>query len=441
MLILIGALIIDTITSNIYDFISREVDSSWGLAFFISVSAIILVVGLILLLGPLKKQSEHLRTTNSAFNKVYELTVIVQLLIIAIFLFTVIQMVSTSQYFTPLLIISSVVSSIPFYISLGLLACRFFSWYRSSKQNTIVFLYGVAIAFMLIGSTALDTGVAGVFLNAPVMKKSSSVQFQDDLSIDNSSHLTTDISGNLLNAAVILLITSFLLLWVVSAVLLYRYSRRLGKSTAYWMVIFLPPVFVLIGQVHTLIGIPNANFTFYEQDGVLFRVLTVLATIAGGMLFGVSFLALARGIRQIRQSIVADFLDISGYGVAMLFLPIIANILFIPYPPFGMATGASLGLASFVFYVGLYSSAISISEDAKLLKSIRRAAVKELKLLDSIGRAQMNALLEDKVADLVKEHHDKVVGEVGVQPSLSEEDAKHYLDDIIKELDKHRNPK
>jgi hypothetical protein len=68
MLILIAALIIDTVTSNIYDFISQEVDSGWGLTFFISFSSTILFVGLILLLGDLKKQSEHLRRTNLAFN-------------------------------------------------------------------------------------------------------------------------------------------------------------------------------------------------------------------------------------------------------------------------------------------------------------------------------------------------------------------------------------
>lgn len=189
-------------------------------------------------------------------------------MLIALFLFMVIQMVSTSQYFVPLLIITSVVSSIPFYISLGLLAQRFFSWYRSSKQNTIVFLYGLAIAFILIGNAVLDTGVESVFSNAPVMKKSSVIQFQDDFSINNWSHLMTAISGNLLNLAAVLVFTSYLFLWIVSAVLLYRYSRRLGKSTVYWMVIFLPPVFFLIGQFHTLLGIPNANFTYFEQNAI-----------------------------------------------------------------------------------------------------------------------------------------------------------------------------
>ena len=58
MLILISALIIDTVTSNIYDLIDKELTSSWGIVFFISVSATILIVGLILLLGVMKQQSE-----------------------------------------------------------------------------------------------------------------------------------------------------------------------------------------------------------------------------------------------------------------------------------------------------------------------------------------------------------------------------------------------
>jgi hypothetical protein len=442
MLILIAALIIDTITSVIYDLISKEMDSSWGLIFFLAISAIILSVGLVLLLGDIKKLTEHVRTTNSIFNKLYKLTVAVQFVLIAIFIFMAIQIVSTSQYFVPLLVVNSVVSSIPFYISFGLLAQRFFSWYRSSnKHNVIVFLYGIAIGLILIGNAVLDTGVESEFSNAPMVKKSSAIQSRDDLSINNWSHLITPTTGNLLNLAAILLITDYLFLWIISAVLLYKHSLRIGKSNAYWMVVFLPPLFVLIGQLHTFIGIPNTNFTFYEQNAVLLRILSTLATIAGGLLFGLSFLALARTVRQMQQNVVADYLDIAGYGIALLILPIIANILFIPYPPFGIASCSSLALASYIFYVGLYSSAISISEDAQLRKSIRRTAVDELKLLDSIGTAQMSTKLEGKVSKLVKEYSDKIVNETGVQPDLSEEDAKQYLDEVLKEIDKHRNPK
>ena len=117
---------------------------------------------------------------------------------------------------------------------------------------------------------------------------------------------------------------------------------------------------------------------------------------------------------------------------------IVCYIVFIPYPPVGSATCATLALASYLFYVGIYSSAISISEDAELRRSIRRTAENELKLLDSIGTTQMNVQLQDKVTRLVKEYADKMTGEAGVHPYLSQEDAKQYLEEVMKELDKNR---
>jgi hypothetical protein len=71
MLVLISALIIDTITSNIYELVSKEEDSSWGHTFFMSASAIILVVGMILLLGPIEKQAGTSGQLTS-FNKAYK---------------------------------------------------------------------------------------------------------------------------------------------------------------------------------------------------------------------------------------------------------------------------------------------------------------------------------------------------------------------------------
>jgi flagellar biosynthesis GTPase FlhF len=84
------------------------------------------------------------------------------------------------------------------------------------------------------------------------------------------------------------------------------------------------------------------------------------------------------------------------------------------------------GVGVHVFYLGIYSSAISISEDSELRKAIRRTAVKELKLLDTIGTAQVDTQLQDKVAKLVKEYSDKMNSEVGVQVDLSEHEAKLY---------------
>ena len=124
--------------------------------------------------------------------------------------------------------------------------------------------------------------------------------------------------------------------------------------------------------------------------------------------------------------------------IALLVMPILANILYIPYPPVGSAATFSLAFASFLFYIGIYSSAISISEDTGLRRSIRKTAIDEFKLLDSIGTAQMSQQLQDKVGRPVKEYSDTMDREVGVQPSLSEQDAKQYLKEVIEELDKSR---
>ena len=69
-----------------------------------------------------------------------------------------------------------------------------------------------------------------------------------------------------------------------------------------------------------------------------------------------------------------------------------------PYPPFGLPTISFLGLSSYLLLlIGIYSSAISVSEDSKLRQSIRNSALRETKLLDSIGMAQMEQEIQRRV--------------------------------------------
>lgn len=83
---------------------------------------------------------------------------------------------------------------------------------------------------------------------------------------------------------------------------------------------------------------------------------------------------------------------------------------------------------------GIYASAISISQDSKLRQSIRRLAIQELKLLDSIGTAQMDLELQKRVLRITKENEDKMIETTGVGSSLDEEDAKQYLDEVLEEI-------
>jgi hypothetical protein len=88
--------------------------------------------------------------------------------------------------------------------------------------------------------------------------------------------------------------------------------------------------------------------------------------------------------------------------------------------------------------VGIYSSAISISQDSVLRKSIRTLAESEFKLLDSIGLAQVEQEVLRKVMPVVKRQAYNIKEETGIHSSLTDEDVKQYLDDVLTEVRKFR---
>ena len=91
--------------------------------------------------------------------------------------------------------------------------------------------------------------------------------------------------------------------------------------------------------------------------------------------------------------------------------------------------------------VGIYYSAISVSQDIKLRTTIRRFAMDELRLLHNIGSAELRVKLENGMEEIMRKSQAKMLEETGVQSSLSEEDGKQYLNEVLKELGKQKNNK
>ena len=81
-------------------------------------------------------------------------------------------------------------------------------------------------------------------------------------------------------------------------------------------------------------------------------------------------------------------------------------------------------LASYLFSLGFYFSAVSVSEDEKQRKSIRKFVMKESNLLDSIGTAQMEQEIEKTVLKIAKEEQQVLTEQTGVEPSLTEDEVK-----------------
>jgi hypothetical protein len=202
----------------------------------------------------------------------------------------------------------------------------------------------------------------------------------------------------------------------------------------YWVVVTLPLIYFTT-QFFSLFF--NLFAPLLRSDPVFYGlILTFIFTfskLAGALFFGIAFWIAARSIRP--DSIVRKYMIMSAYGLMLLFISNGVNgIIVTSYPPFGLATISFMGLASFLLLVGIYSTAISVSEDTKLRQTIRKVALRESKLLDSIGMAQMEQEIIKNTTTLAKKHSDIMKEQTGIYPSMDENDVKDYLEQVIEEV-------
>ena len=76
---------------------------------------------------------------------------------------------------------------------------------------------------------------------------------------------------------------------------------------------------------------------------------------------------------------------IAAYGLILFFISNQVGVSTAAYPPFGIATYCLLGLSSYMVFLGLYSSAISVSQSIQLRRSIEESIKGDSNLLSSIG--------------------------------------------------------
>ncbi|MFI5424669.1 MAG: hypothetical protein ACHQXG_07750, partial [Nitrososphaerales archaeon] len=101
----------------------------------------------------------------------------------------------------------------------------------------------------------------------------------------------------------------------------------------------------------------------------------------------------------------------------------------------GLVTAAFFGLAAFLFLIGVYSSAISVSQDRNIRKYIKNYA-KQLTFLGGIGSAEMEKELQKIVKNVMIEVEAKtrnLESTTGIESSLQEQDIKEYVKIAIRE--------
>jgi hypothetical protein len=348
----------------------------------------------------------------------------IQYALTAILCLIILQMVLYSNYASVAVTTATSISYVTAFVMMTLLSYKFFLWFnhKRTKDDLAILLYAISSAALAINIAVAMTLEYELAAYKPAIM---SPYRTGQLGISGSASL--DIVLNPLFT--VTSIMGFVLMWAATATVLRSHSQKLGQKK-YWFLVSIPLVY-FISQFLTLFL--NQLTYLIVLYPIAFALLMVFTKPVGGVLFGAAFLSIARSSLP-DKSVGRDYMTLAAYGVMMFFVAIQNTASQVAYPPFGLIGASFVGLSAYLMFLGLYSSAISISNDIKLRQSIRNSAAKESELLDSIGTAQMEQELQKRVLKIVKKNSDSMVEETGVQPSLGEQDIKEYLDMVVDEI-------
>ena len=422
-IIVIAILIVDTMVNQVADFLVPQITSDFGIASFI-VIVILSAVGQYFFLEFIKRKTSEIRARAIYLKILHYAVTIVQYALLGILAFMLLQILVISQYPVSILIAATVLSYTLNAILMGLFAYRFFAWYRSNRYSIAGIFYGlsfIAIAFTSIVAVVEDSLI--LQSKDPVITPESEVFFP---SFELGGIVILDMVHQIYQYSALI---SFVLVWIATAILLKSYSQRLGK-TKYWIIISLPLIYLLT----TFIEFFGLYAPSSDSELFFFYLYASLNSTAGGILFGIAFKIIANRIPS--DSNVRDYLMISAYGFILLAISSQTTLIASSYPPFGLATLTFYGLSAYLVLVGLYSTVISVSHDVELRRSIAKSATEQSNLIRGIATAQMQLELQNRVMAVERKHRDTLIENTRVQPSLTEEDMKGYLEQVLSEIER-----
>jgi hypothetical protein len=442
-------------------------DNSWQTIIFVLTVVFAYGIGaLILLVYARRIRSAELVEKRSHFvNIMYFGVVVVHFSLLAILISILVgNSISCPNHFSfcmatrPLATSINAIASTGAGIILGIISFKFFSWFKSSNRNVMILLYGLAAASLAMSITidAADKILLQQVIveNSPrgavpesswIYKSFDKYQGQVQYKVVNPETTTQYVvpdSMKALHKFLVYLVSNppYILTWIATLMLLRQfylsnYGRGSKFPVKYWILLSVPLVLYVIGS-GLIVSLPPAE----DPYRYLFRIIFRGGTIGCSVLFGISFFIITRkvteaGIRNrniLSVERIKDYLTISAIGIVMIGIANEASAL---QQTFGIAAHGFVLLSSFLFSVGLYYSAISISQDSSLRRLIRKSTVQ---LLDNIGTAQMTEDLLARIKKLVLRNQQMLEDEAGISSELNEINLKEDMELVMEELRKNR---
>ena len=420
-------IIIDSNVINFFAYTNEELPVTSKVTIFTIFSIAFSIVAIVLLKTI---ESSHL-TSNYKQKKTHNLmrftAMACQCIVIAILAAEIVQMGFVSMYnsnLTLMILFTSFAPSIMFTLSFVLLLV---GWFRSSK-NFMIIAYAISFSIVSIYLVLSMVYVNAQFtFNAEWIKAKSLHNTLVNSFVSNLS-LTFGVT---LDA---LFLISFVLAWIATVALLRQYRNKIG-GTRFWVIMTIPLIYFLF-PFETYF----ANFSEEMLSGspVIFTVIYIILFSAtkqvGGLLFSIVFLTAAT---KIKQPNLQNSLKIAAIGIAVVFSSTeINSLLYAAYPPYGVLSIMLMPLGSYSLFIGLFASAKLVSQDKKLRQEFFQSAEKQLALLKTIGKVQMEKELEKSLKSILK--RSSVLDE-SKDDYRGEENVRELVQEVLEELRSKRS--
>ena len=411
------ALLVDTSIRKISSFTGDLETETEDLVLFILMIAVY-AIGQYLILKFLGGSHLH-------FQMSFKIIRLSQYVLIAILALIAWQIVFTGGYSSILMKTIIWINYIILIILTGSLSHRFLVW-SVSNRNKVVLAYAVAMGVL---------SVSGIFT---ILYINHALSNQRDIeyirSLKSPIAIVASVQNVFSSSYFVSSVAAFILTWFATILLLNHYSKKLGMIK-YWILVLIPLVYFL-SQFESIFL--NVFISLRRVDPILFGLTYTLIFSAtkpvGGILFGIAFWSTSKNIEN---KVVKNYLIISAYGMILLFTanqPV--GFTLIPYPPFGLVTISFLGLASYLVFIGIYSTSMSVALDTKLRTMIRKSTLDESKFVESIGTSEMEKIVERRVRHMISKTEANFKKETGIESSLTETEAREYIKTVLEELKK-----
>lgn len=422
MLVVIVTITIDSQIGYIADFIPEQLSSGTGISIFIVISAIF-VVTQYLILGYVKQLSKETKDRISHLRLLQTGVSIGQYALIAVIALGILQILLIHEYNIITLYVTYAISYGLWIVTLALLARAFFSWYRFSNKDVMVLILALSMIAYVINGIAGLAEYSDTLTQQKKIVTSVDVAYFPEFSIESVGSQI-----GLINH--IASIIAYVLTWIGTVKMLYPYIKKLGKFK-FWIIMGVAMVYYLIEYPLFVLG----YFTPSEDTDAMTDIFIFsMAALLSGIIFGAAFLSVARTLRK--DSNLRKHMIIAAFGFVLFYIAGSANAAQAAYPPYGIVSVSFIGLSCYLIYLGLYSSAVTVSQDTTLRVSIRKSLTDQAKFLDSMGSAHMEQELQSTVLNIARKNADVLTEKTGVESSMTENDIKEYMEMVLSEIHK-----